>query len=180
MVDVVYHVDHNDKLVFINDEWSRFARDNEGEAFLPERVLYKPLFDFITDASTRQLYSRALTRSREGREMRFPFRCDSPDRRRQLEMHIKPLENHHVQFCVREIWIQERAHQGILQKDVRRSGDIILMCGWCKRISLGHAWEEIEKAVGPSHLFDREGFPTITHGICPDCYQTVMRELDRK
>src|SRR3712207_6997919 len=39
---------------------SRFALDNSGAHLLAERVVGRPLWDFICDPTTRQLYQEAL------------------------------------------------------------------------------------------------------------------------
>jgi len=73
----------------VNEAWDDFARHNDGEAALGERVLGRPLWDFIGDPVTRLLYEQLIDRVHEARrELRFRLRCDSPGRRRLLDVTI--------------------------------------------------------------------------------------------
>jgi hypothetical protein len=42
------------------------------------------------------------------------------------------------------------------------------VCAWCGRVHEDDRW--VHKRQQAAHL--------ITHGICPDCYATVMSKLD--
>lgn len=78
-VNIIYRVNDQDDLVFVSREWDRFAADNSGDLVTSQRVLNRPLWDFITDENTRELYRQVLKRVREGSLVRFTFRCDSPN-----------------------------------------------------------------------------------------------------
>ncbi|MCP5155872.1 MAG: hypothetical protein H6983_17005 [Ectothiorhodospiraceae bacterium] len=88
---VEYTLGADDTIEAANPAFWRFASANE--ATLTERdVLGTSLFRFIADTATAQVY-RALHRCvREtGRPLVLPYRCDSPERLRGLEMVISPL-----------------------------------------------------------------------------------------
>jgi len=75
-----YQIDENDIIVRLSDNWPAFAKANYADELCnPANVVGVSLFDFISDAQTRQLYRAVLARVREtGREAIFPFRCDLP------------------------------------------------------------------------------------------------------
>ena len=51
------------------------------------------------------------------------------------------------------------------------------MCGWCSRVWAGGAWVEVEAAAGRLGLFERPLLPSMSHGICEDCYARVTETV---
>ena len=45
------------------------------------------------------------------------------------------------------------------------SGQLITICGWCKRIELDGQWEPAPRAA----LSSIDAVHTLSHSICPDC-----------
>ena len=39
-------------------------------------------------------------------------------------------------------------------------------------------WEEVEDALTELQLFHADPLPRITHGVCSDCKELVLKELD--
>jgi hypothetical protein len=53
------------------------------------------------------------------------------------------------------------------------------MCAWCKRIGGEEGdWWELEEALSEMELFNLEPLPSITHGVCTECQNLVMKELE--
>jgi hypothetical protein len=174
---VVYRIDAHDGLAFVNEEWDRFAVANGSGHLLSERILSRSLWDFVSDATTRQLYREMLIGVRAGRRLRFPFRCDSADCRRFLEMDARLIEDGAVEFQVRTLALEKRPPQAILDGGGERSGAFLRMCGWCKKVPHGEDWIEIEDAAAKLGLFDSASLPAISHGICEACEQRMMRTM---
>jgi hypothetical protein len=176
----VYRLDAQDRIVHVNRAWLSFAAENESDALTPEAVLDRPLWDFIADKETRQVYRMILTRVRSsGKEVYIPFRCDSPGIRRFMEMEIARLPEGAVEFRCRLIRAEKRLPIALLDPAADRSDELLQICGWCKRINLDGGWVEAEEAVKRLDLFGAERLPGLTHGICPDCHATAMREIER-
>lgn len=176
----IYRLDPLDRIVHVNRAWLSFAARNESEALTPEAVLNRPLWDFIADGETRQVYRMILTRVRSsGKEVRIPFRCDSPGLRRFMEMEIAPLAEGAVEFRCKLLRAERRLPVALLDPAVDRSSEFLQICGWCKRINLDGEWVETEEAVKRLDLFGAEKLPRLTHGICPDCHAIAMREIER-
>lgn len=86
--DIIYRVNARDEIDFVCDEWDDFAVANGGESVLSAQVLGRPIWDFITDLSTQEIYRALIRKARSGRSLQFTFRCDAPWRRRFLEMTV--------------------------------------------------------------------------------------------
>jgi len=175
--ELVYRVDRQDVIVFVDSEWDRFAASNDGEAAMSARVLDRSLWDFVVDATTRQLYRQLIQRIRDGRLLRFNFRCDSPGCRRLMEMEMSPAEKGAVQFRTRTISGTEREPQTLWERREACSDDLLVACGWCKKVKVEGEWEEVEDAVTHLQLFEHALLPSITHGICEECHRNVLRTL---
>ncbi len=177
---VRYAIDREDRISEVNHEWSTFANENRGQALLPPSILAKPLWGFLADGTTIELYQSMVARLRKGGSpIRFQFRCDAPDRRRLLAMEISGSESGAVVFCVTPVAEQSRAAVALLVSAGPRTDGLLTICGWCKRVPLrAKVWAEVEEAVQSFGLFQGGPMPALTHGICPTCYATMMGALD--
>ena len=170
---VRYEVDASDTLIGVNDAWQSFAIANGAPHLMRERILGRPLWDFVSDDTTRLVYDVILRHVRCGARSRFEYRCDSPDRRRLMQMTIAPGHAGHVVFESATICVEWHREPGIVAAALARC------CGWCKRAHTeGHGWVEL----GSDHVDDsRPGTartPMITGGMCSDCHSRVMSSID--
>lgn len=175
--DLRYQLNDRDEIVFVNDTWDAFARANGGEELVAPQVLGHRLWSFITDATTRQIYLDVLKRVRSGRPVRFPFRCDTPSRRRLLEMDVAQISET-IELRTRVIWEEARDYQALLEPDRPASDEFLHVCAWCKKVDIGSRWAEVEEAVSALGLFESPLLPQLTHGICPVCHREMIRVLE--
>jgi len=176
----IYRIDRRDVIISVSENWESFARANSwSDGCSPEDVQGKSLWDFIHDAETRHLYRSLLERVRSGTPCGpIPFRCDSPDKRRFLELVLSPLSDRHVKFTSTIIRIEQRDPVDLLDSSRIRSAGFIRMCTLCKRIAMSEGnWVEIEEGLTRLALLARDRVPRLTHGVCPDCFQTLVAEL---
>ena len=170
--DFVCRIDSVDKISFVNDAWASFAVAN-GASHLPALAPGTSLFDHIFGMPVRQVYRDLVQRVREsGVEVSFPFRCDSPDLRRYLEMCIVPLPGDEVEFRSRIIREEQRTPPVFTTESGRCHPQQIAMCSWCKKIAAPD-WVEVEVAVGKLGLIEGADQPLISHGMCPECWWRV-------
>lgn len=175
--DVAYRIDSRDVFVHLSDGWLDFATANDAPDLRPENVVGRPLWDFVADETTRQLYREILVRVRAGRVVSFPFRCDAPDSRRFMEMSVTTLGGGVVEFESTTRREEERdPPQPLLDREAPRAGDLLRICGWCKRVDAG-GWREVEEAVAALRLFERRELPRLTHGMCDGCHRDVSERI---
>jgi hypothetical protein len=175
----IWIIDAADKISYVNDDWLTFARDNTAPQLNASVVLDRPIWRFIQGQETGYLYQQIFDRVRAGvSPVKFPFRCDSPDCRRFMEMKLSLLPGGAIQFIshlVREEW---RDPVDLLDASRDRSGEFLKVCSWCKKINIpGQGWGEIEAAIGPLDLFGHHTTPRMTHTICDSCHDAVKLEL---
>ncbi len=168
---VVWELDASDRIVGVSGGWEAFARENRGEAVTRERVEGRSLWDFVHDVGTRRLYASMLTRVRTGGgPVAFRFRCDAPGFQRLLAMRMESVGEGGVRFRVDLVAGRARRPLSLLDPGVARGGGTVDVCGWCERILVAQTgWLEPDEAIARNRTFEREPFPVLNHGICPEC-----------
>ncbi len=181
-VDVfIYRIDIRDIIVSVSLNWESFARDNAwGSELSPKNVVGHLLWDFIQDIETRHLYKEVFRRVRAGKPIGpIPFRCDSSRERRFLNLFLLPLPEGQIEITSTIVRTERRDPIRLLDKDMPRSSDLIRICSMCKKISASHnKWVEIEEGLDQLRPFEACEMPRLTHGLCPDCYQAIIHDLD--
>lgn len=177
---VHYRVDASNRITSVNPAWDHFARSNDGEHLVGESIVGQHLFEFITDATTRQLYHTMLDRVRDTRKpLLIHFRCDAPDRRRDMTLELRASDDGAaVDFVVHTLQEDDRSAVSLIDANAPRDGRLLRMCGWCKRVHLPtDAWVEVEEAIGPLEIFAGTTVPQLSHGICERCEDAVLQAL---
>jgi hypothetical protein len=178
----IWVIDAADKVVHVNDDWLAFAAENTAPQLTAFSVLGRHIWRFIEGQETSYLYEQIFDRVRAGQSpVTFPFRCDSPDCRRFMEMTLSPLSGGAIQFSSHIIREERRHSVNLLDASRDRSGEFLKICSWCKRIYIPErGWEEIEAAIEPLDLFGHRSMPRMTHSICDCCYETIKLEFNQK
>jgi len=176
---ITYQIDSDNRLTNLSGKWSVFAADNQAADLTEAFVVNKSLFVFISDESSRHLYKMLIERTRiDCQTLRFPFRCDAPDRRRFMEMEIFPLNHESIGFRSCILKEEPREPVALLDPVAVRSDELVKICSWRKRVQLDHSeWVEVEEAVARLGLFQANALPGLTHGMCPSCYEGYVNKL---
>jgi len=177
----VYLIDNSDTIVSVSDNWDSFASGNAWDSTLrPQDVVGHKLWHFIEDVQTRHLYAEMFRRVRSGSHCRpIPFRCDSPQERRFLELCLVPLADGQIEIRSSILRTELRDPVELLERTTAKSNEFVRICSMCKKIATGQReWVEIEEGVATLKLFEEDAMPQLTHGLCPDCYNVTMAKLD--
>ncbi len=174
-----YRIDADDRLVSVNEAWGEFARRNEGEAVKPERVIGRPLWDFVSGAGIVELYAQMVKRAREGHPVEFSYRCDAPEWRRVFRMEVRGIEDGGVEFCSMLEGEVPRPKAWLLDREQTRDERWARVCSWCQNVALDDkTWVPVEEAVARLELMMGDTVPQLTHGICPACSEAMARKLN--
>lgn len=167
-MDLVYVVDDRDLLVAASPGYFAFAEENCWSG--AEASIGESLWDFVAGATMRKVQEALLRRIREtGHPVELPFRCDSPEARREMTIVIEPQAEGRVAFSARVDAERTRPHEALLDPAQSRGIDLIEMCGWCDRFMVGGRWVEVEEAAAELGLTTAANLPGISHGLCSDC-----------
>jgi hypothetical protein len=53
---------------------------------------------------------------------------------------------------------------------------MLLRCAWCERLDVGGEWPRLD-AIGSGQTRITDLDRQSTHGICPDCFERVSRNV---
>jgi hypothetical protein len=178
---ISWMIDRGDRIVQVNDAWLAFARENAAPELTREAVVNRTLWFFIAGLNTISLYQLILGKVRSHQlQLSYPFRCDSPDCRRFLEMEISPLPEEGIHFRSEVLRLEYRQPVRVLDAEVvERSNQFLKICSWCKKIYAQGKWVEIEEALDLLNLFSEVEQPQLTHGICEACGDLVLKDLPK-
>ena len=177
----VYRIDDKDRLIFVNAHWRDFAIENGGaDSCLAGSVLGRSLWHFVSDHQVVHLYKILVEKVRVKRSpLTVPIRCDSPDKRRLIDVTLNPQPADCVEFNCRTRRIEPRKPVLLLDSGMDRSDVLVRICSFCKKIAVSDTvWADTEEAIRILDLFGSDSLPGLTHGMCPGCYAAVMAEIN--
>lgn len=165
-------------ITYCNPAWDVFARENDGEAALAEKVVGRKLLDFAT-GPLKTLYDQLFAAARaSGTIWPFRFECSSRDVVRWHRMEAFPLDE--GCFAVVYACVQEHPREGegnTANADLYLGpGGLITMCSNCRktrRQSDSAVWDWV-----PEH-FDLKFLRRTSHGICPSCWAYYYPQVYR-
>jgi hypothetical protein len=166
-----YRIDGSDIIIALNDEWLAFARSNGAPELERDIVIGRCLWEYVAGQSTQDLYGAIFRKIRRQRmPATIPFRCDSPDRFRFMQLVVAPRAGDELALQGRLIREQARPYCSILDRLVERSSQKLPMCSLCLRVKiLGTQWVEAEQAIERLDLFACDAPPGLEYGVCDDC-----------
>lgn len=176
---LVYRIDGSNRITWVNEAWSEFARANSGEALSPDAVMGHDLLASFSDPTVRELYAAMIRHVRAGGNVRFDYRCDAPDKRRTFTMEIRLRPDAEVEFVSTLRQEESRSSVSLLELAMPRDAErFIRMCSWCQDVALpSGAWVPVEEAVKELNFMATDRLPRITHTMCRPCYLRVMSDL---
>ncbi len=173
-----YRVDEKDCIVFVDHWWLAFARENGAQSLANELVLGRSIWDFISDASTRQLYHEVHAHVRSNNQsILIPFRCDSPTLKRFMELKIRPYPNGQLEYESRLMQAVPQHHVSALDHDCERSQAFLTMCSFCKRSLLEPSgWLDLQNISLKLRTFD-QATPQLRYTVCPECSSNTFHHI---
>jgi len=175
-----YRVDASDVLVWVNDAWIAFARENGAAGLVPPFVLQRSLWDFVAGEELRTLYREIHSRVRlSGIPAVLPFRCDSASLQRHMRLTITREDAGQLAYeCILVRTVAQR-HLDILDTEPRRSIAFLTMCSCCKRALLEpRGWMDLEEVCLRLKIFEAQEVPQLRHTVCHECAKVLAGASD--
>ena len=166
-----YHLDPDLRIGWTSANWDRFAIENGAPELAGGTVVGRSILDFVEGEETRILYAAMLARVREsGVRVDLPFRCDSPDVRRFMILHVTRPDGDQLALAAEMLREEPRDFIGLLDSEAPRAGDPIDVCSFCKRVAArGDIWLEAEEAESALELPAGPPFPPLRYAVCLEC-----------
>ena len=162
----------------VDHEWELRADSFGADTCLGASIIGTPLLRHIAGGTTRQFYEQLFAWvAKHGRPIRLPYRCDAPDRRRQMELQITRLPDGFQ--CVHTT-LSVTPTYGSHTRYAFGGDESIALTPWCSscmRLLWQGQWRDVEAAVHAGLRVGSLAFPVYCT-ICPECSQQVNRLLD--
>lgn len=171
-----YWLDWDDRVSEVDEEWLRFATENDAPSLTREAVRGRSLYSFIGDATTSYLWKELLTRVRAGATLDFVVRCDSPDRIRLLRVQASAGKDARVAFSTEVL--RSDARSPVAVPPAHEQKGPLTLCSWCQRVRMPSSeWVDLEKGIARLELFGGDSPALMSHGVCPDCYARALEDV---
>ena len=151
-----YCVDATDRIIWVDSWWLAFARENGASELTADSVIGHSLWDFVSGADTRRLFTAIHERVRSsGAPAVLPFRCDSPSLQRHMRLtisrEVRGSNCFTIAFLLR---VEPQVLLTVLDDRRPRSDAFLTMCSCCKRSLLepvaGWMWTRYPYGYGSS------------------------------
>jgi hypothetical protein len=171
---ICYWLDVGDVIVEIGPGWEAFARENSAPDLDVRRVIGRNLIDFVSGDASR-MYVRTLIQAARlmRRPLIRPYRCDSADTRRYMEMRLTLQEDGLLKWEHRLVRKEAMRRRMDFRASVHRlAARCVVRCSMCNRLKSSVGWSEPD--IGPMPAIERDGTIPVIYGVCPDCLGTPL------
>lgn len=172
------------------NSWNSFASENGAPELSANAVIDRNLFDFIEGDQVRDQIRQILERISHDPNWAWvlPFRCDAPDRRRNICQSLRPVFKGNV--CTGFLFHSfyqfswQRPPIGLydfkrLQRLAKENRDLpsVMMCSWCQRVQSSQVGEGNWISAENYYAGGGQSDVRLSHGICEECLETTLDPL---
>ena len=173
-----YQIDADDRITRVNSAWLDFAQENDGGELSEDRVVGQRIWRFIAGSQVRSLYRELFADlRREHQEVLLPFRCDSPETVRHMEMTLRSAPCGGIDFESRMVRATDRESVTLLARRSRRSDEQLPICSFCRRLMVGDEWLPVQHVLVRRRWFGAVSVPRLAEALCPNCLRTARITL---
>lgn len=193
MEGIAYLVDDKGLIQAVGGRrWKSFACENGAEALAePPAVVRRPILGFVQGDEVRRSYARFLQTLRDGRReaVRFSYRCDAPETRREMRMCISAVRagDKLTGFLFQSLVLTEESRPPVdlfdpevIKAEVAAQArlPIVHMCSYCQRVRSDCSDGEQEWVTAEAY-YGGGGTSRvrISHGICPECINERLEPM---
>lgn len=157
---MIYWLSAGDEITGISGAWDRFAVDNGGLDAMADRVMGRPLWDFVQGVPTRRFLSEVFHACRQsGDDFVMPYRCDGNSVERLVSLRVIPEDCGVLRVEHRLLRVRQ-AFAGTLPKAV--TAPSYRQCSICLCCHVAEHW------MAPGRLI-RSPASEVTYVVCPAC-----------
>jgi hypothetical protein len=171
-IGLSYTLDVSNTIVAVGGCWDDFARNNDGEAILAAKIIGRKLDEFVSGDTTRMFVRTMIMSARTlQRPLQRPYRCDSPQLKRFMEMILQPGVAGAVEIMHRQLRCEPIPRPVRLlaaAPGTASTGTLTKRCSLCNRVLTRGRWREIDDAVSAEHLA-ADSTVRVIFGVCGDC-----------
>jgi len=164
-----YWIDPNYRIVKVGGDWDRFARENGGDELLSKRIIGQRLFSYVSSDATRMHLRLILDHVRNiSHHTVIPYRCDSPEQQRYMEMHISLDEERTLRLDHYLIRCNEVAPPLSFETAEKASMAFYQRCSMCNFIKVAQQWMEPHLALSKGLIHQQT--QQVIYTVCDRCH----------
>jgi hypothetical protein len=176
---VEFNLNAQKEIVSVGHEWDRFALENGAPELTGDKVIGRPLLDFVTGNVTRQFVMALLDLVQHGKPaIELDYRCDSPRERRFMRMRVARLATGEIHFLHQTLRTELRDHRVYIATAKQRSRHTPIRCSMCNLIKPAHHWVEPDQL--PFRERGSKSEILVIYGICNSCAAQLHDLVDPK
>lgn len=184
-----YWVDNNNIIRKVDDHWDQTMNSESwSERASAKEIIGKPLFNFICDDITRMYIATMIESVRVIPHTSFrPYRCDTPDTKRYMQMIITPEDNGWIRVSHELLRTEPITKPAVFKTVVNRTqikhsisteagvAKIqFVRCSICNRLQrigdYASKWKEVDDFTDHESI----AMPVkVIYGVCSDCLRTM-------
>ncbi len=161
---VVYRIDGQDRIQFVNRGWRVFAAENDDQ-HAAEDYIGKTIWDFMDTSDGYVILHRHLAREvrATGRAVFLRFPCDSHELERDLEMSILDAGNDDLVYCTRQLDVREKVP---VQEPAPKP---FKLCRSCGKLETPAGWYSVFDLITRALITMDRAPMRIQEAICHNC-----------
>lgn len=164
------------KIIEVHPEWDNFAKENFATSdTLKNKIIGKKIMDFIKGDPVRMWYETIISYAKSlNIRVKRPYRCDSPNKKRYMEMEVIPMKDGKIKvnhYLIKEEEVKNPIETFKFSLEMDKNSS--LRCSSCNRFLHLNRWIELEEAV-KIHDF-RSIF--VVDIICNECLKQKIDEM---
>ncbi len=170
-----YVLDAEDHIIDVCSNWDAFAQANGAQGLTHGRVLGRRLQEFVTGPDTRMFVELMLKSARLSQEPVIrPYRCDSPELRRQMEMTMTSLGGGVLRLDHRLLSTAANKVPVRVAGQTRLAPRLVKRCSMCNRLRADDG-QWVEGDDHPASLLPPA--VAVFYGICGSCRPVMQRAI---
>jgi len=168
MIDVMFLLDDELRLVDCNPAWERFAVENGGLRLSRAGVCGRLILDFVPDVLRTFYLHKYWLAKRTADGTYFDYDCSTPDRIRLFRMTMLPLEDLLLITNRQRLDEKCQARPPLTVEESSHyisSTGFVVMCANCRKTRHRESemhWDWIPEMLSHDRL-------KVSHGLCPRC-----------
>jgi hypothetical protein len=173
---ISYSIDKNNIIRSIDTNFMAFAKANGWDSAESD-VIDRHLGEFISGNEIKLLTEKLIDKVRRTKHpISIPYRCDSPDARRYLEMRLQLFPDNQILFANRILRVIPQNLPGYSLLRSTNCEDSDCVCSWCNQAKLkDDQWVDIDVAIRSLDLMAGNPELKITHGLCNSCQAALTK-----
>lgn len=173
--DTIFALSDSLTFLYFNPAWFEFARKNNGEPHISEKVILGEKFETFITGKLKKIYLLKFKKVlHTGKSWEINYECSSKNKYRIYRQMIVPIKKNKGLLVVNSLLLEdvmkEQKRNKLRISDFMDEKSYFNQCSNCRKTKLNKE----EKWIWLPELIDTK-IANISHTICPVCYELYWK-----